>query len=682
MDSADDVSQKRGELDRCPPGYDGRDVALCRLAATLHCRFESDREIDDLNMAITLYRAALELRPVKHADRASSLHDIAQCLAYRFRQTSTVSDLDDAVTAEREALQLLEPGNPDFNASRRCLIDYVRMTTGNIAAEMASSDASDVTEVDIKQLIRIVALETLGAMPTRLLDTRTGNLCNRDAQISDFMGSKRCIRLESLCKSYDRDQQMKFIRTEVLEHFQYTTLSHRWGEGEPSLRDIEGRSVYNMPLTRALRKLQYFCTVALERDCLWAWSDTCCIDKHSGNEVQETILSMFAWYRQSALTVVYLCDVVDTDSFVNSEWFNRGWTLQELLAPRTILFYTRDWSLYKNLASSNHKMDAVVLEELETATGIESRFPTNSSPGMDNARLRLQWASMRRTTRPEDIVYSLFGIFDVRLPILYGESAENALGRLLVEIVSVSDVSVLDWIGEPSQFRSYFPSHITWYRRLPSPLPRLNAEERPLATSVLRNLSDSLSLLLHLQFLCHSLAALLLGITYCVPAILPRTPVSSAPSDVFEFYSLISVPLPRFFSRHFILPCVAYHVTMVELQGADPSAPSYTYNVRASGLVPLRITLPAKLADVTKSRGVLYLVRPWPSRLHGPSAKPDVVTEEQLSRLEEPFNALLLSGSTHNDNEHKRIASSTLITAQPTDRASILKSKVRIFRVV
>ncbi|KAI6123320.1 hypothetical protein EDD17DRAFT_1466570, partial [Pisolithus thermaeus] len=197
------------------------------------------------------------------------------------------------------------------------------------------------------------------------------------------------------------------------------------------------------------RKAPIFLHVALERDYLWAWSDTCCIDKHSVNEVQETILSMFAWYRQSALTIVYLCDVADTDSLVNSEWFHRGWTLQELPAPRTILFYTRDWSLYKNIASSNHKTDAVVLDELETATGIESRFLTNFSSGMDNARLKLQWASMRRTTRPEDILYSLFGIFDVRLPILYGESAEKALGRLLVEIISVSgDVSVLDWIGE------------------------------------------------------------------------------------------------------------------------------------------------------------------------------------------------------------------------------------------
>ncbi|KAI6120008.1 hypothetical protein EDD16DRAFT_1479426, partial [Pisolithus croceorrhizus] len=104
MDSADDVSQKRGELDRCPPGHNGPDVALCRLAATFHRKFENNGAIDDLNEAIALYRAALELRPVGHPDRASSLHDIAQCLASRFRHNSAMSDLDEAISAEREVL--------------------------------------------------------------------------------------------------------------------------------------------------------------------------------------------------------------------------------------------------------------------------------------------------------------------------------------------------------------------------------------------------------------------------------------------------------------------------------------------------------------------------------------------------------------------------------------------------
>ncbi|KAI5981313.1 heterokaryon incompatibility protein-domain-containing protein, partial [Pisolithus albus] len=239
---------------------------------------------------------------------------------------------------------------------------------------------------------------------------------------------------------------MELIHAEVPRHFQYVTLSHRWGAGEPSLRDIENRKIYNMSAMEGLGKLQGFCAVACRRGYSWAWSDTCCIDKHSSAEVQETIGSMFAWYRQSALTIVYLSDVPDTGSIGSSEWFSRGWTLQELLAPRTVLFYTRNWSLYKNLTSANHKKDAAVLEELESVARIEPRFLTDFSPGMDNARSKLQWASLRRTTRPEDVAYALFGIFAVHLPVLYGESAEHALGRLLTEIVSHSgDISVLDW---------------------------------------------------------------------------------------------------------------------------------------------------------------------------------------------------------------------------------------------
>ncbi|KAI6155032.1 hypothetical protein BKA82DRAFT_3967602, partial [Pisolithus tinctorius] len=239
---------------------------------------------------------------------------------------------------------------------------------------------------------------------------------------------------------------MKLIRTEVSRYFEYVTFSHRWGKREPLLHDVEGRPIFAMSTDGGFGKLQAFCLVACERDYLWAWSDTCCIDKNSSAELQEAVGSMFAWYRRSSLTIVYLSDVPDAGSFEGSEWFRRGWTLQELLAPRSILFYTRIWTLYKNLTSSNHKADAAVLEELERATGIESRFLTNFSPGMDDARSRLQWASLRGTTRPEDIAYSLFGIFNLHLPVLYGESAENALGRLLAEIISQSgDISVLDW---------------------------------------------------------------------------------------------------------------------------------------------------------------------------------------------------------------------------------------------
>ncbi|KIO12624.1 hypothetical protein M404DRAFT_124407, partial [Pisolithus tinctorius Marx 270] len=299
---------------------------------------------------------------------------------------------------------------------------------------------------DIKQLIRSIVFETFDNIPTRLLYTETGTVCNRDAQLSHFEASPQYSRLLSLASASDGEPGEAEIRKEVSKYFQYATLSHRWGSGEPLLRDVEGTSVYDLDGTDGLGKVQEFCIHAFGRGFLWAWSDTCCIDKDSSAELQEAIGSMFSWYRWSSLTLVHLSDVSEAGSLADSMWFKRGWTLQELLASPIVLFYMQDWSLFMNHDVANHKTDPAVLAELQKATGIAEQHLTNFYPGMDDARSRLQWASGRRTTRPEDIAYSLFGIFKVHLPVLYGESAENALGRLLAEIISQSgDVSVLDW---------------------------------------------------------------------------------------------------------------------------------------------------------------------------------------------------------------------------------------------
>ncbi|KIM55201.1 hypothetical protein SCLCIDRAFT_97094, partial [Scleroderma citrinum Foug A] len=280
--------------------------------------------------------------------------------------------------------------------------------------------------------------------PPRLLDTHTGMLCDRDSQISHFEKSQECNRLLT-ASAPGTLPEIGHIRSVVSTYFRYVTLSHRWGKFEPLLRDIEGEVVYDLDPTDGLSKLQEFCCVSCRLGYLWAWSDTCCIDKESSAELQEAIGSMFSWYRQSALTIVYLADVSSTGSLTSSGWFKRGWTLQELLAPRTMLFFTRDWTIYRGVAS-NHKANSIIIDELEQATGIVSRHLTHFRPGVEDARSRLQWASKRCTTRPEDIAYSLFGIFSLHIPVLYGESAENALARLLAEVIKKSgDTSILDW---------------------------------------------------------------------------------------------------------------------------------------------------------------------------------------------------------------------------------------------
>ncbi|KAI5996967.1 heterokaryon incompatibility protein-domain-containing protein, partial [Pisolithus albus] len=232
----------------------------------------------------------------------------------------------------------------------------------------------------------------------------------------------------------------------ISEFFGFTMLSHRWGGSEPLLRDTEGKRIYGLRGTDGVAKLQNFCILALRRGFRWAWSDSCCIDKDSSAELQEAIGSMFSWYHRSSLTIVYLADVTGTGSLAHSDWFKRGWTLQELLASNTVLFYAKDWSPYVNSSATNHKTDPTLLKELCKATRISEQHLRNFNPGMEDSRSRLCWASHRRTTRPEDTAYSLFGIFKVQLPVLYGETAEDALGRLLAEIISRSgDLAVLDW---------------------------------------------------------------------------------------------------------------------------------------------------------------------------------------------------------------------------------------------
>ncbi|KAI5998595.1 hypothetical protein EDD15DRAFT_2571907, partial [Pisolithus albus] len=339
---------------------------------------------------------------------------------------------------------------------------------GKKESSVHTRPAAGPSSPDIKASIKKVVSDRLEKLPFRLLHTSTGVLCDRDAQISHFESSPQYQHLLSLASSLDNHQLETEINNVISEYFEYATLSHRWGNGEPLLRDLEGKSIYDLRSTDGQVKLKMFCIIALRHHFQWAWSDTCCIDKDSSAELHESIGSMFSWYRWSSLTVVYFSDVSDVGSLAGSVWFSRGWTLQELLASHTILFYTCDWSLYSKSNAVDHKSDPAMLEELQNATGIAKQHLTNFSPGMDDARSRLYWASRRRTTRPEDIAYSLFGIFQVHLPIFYGESAQNALARLLAEIISRSgDVSVLDWVGKPSSFNSCFPVDLSPYQTVP-----------------------------------------------------------------------------------------------------------------------------------------------------------------------------------------------------------------------
>ncbi|KAG0696774.1 hypothetical protein DFH29DRAFT_949713 [Suillus ampliporus] len=146
---------------------------------------------------------------------------------------------------------------------------------------------------------------------------------------------------------------------------------------------------------------------------------------------------MFVWYRHSALTyrMFDLCQSLEHWQRVSGSGED-GRLENFWLAPKAVRFYQTDWTLYLGDRSSNHKRSPAITQELGASTGIHSRSLVALRPGMRGSREKLQWASTRITTLQEDIAYSLFGIFGINLPVIYGEKKHNALGRLLQEIIA------------------------------------------------------------------------------------------------------------------------------------------------------------------------------------------------------------------------------------------------------
>ncbi|KAK0648989.1 hypothetical protein B0T16DRAFT_409230 [Cercophora newfieldiana] len=225
----------------------------------------------------------------------------------------------------------------------------------------------------------------------------------------------------------------------------YAILSHTWGPDaeEVSFQDITTGNFESRG--NGTRKLKGCCLQAKRDGFKYAWIDTCCINKDSSTELGEAINSMFRWYHKAAVCYAYLADVGPADdhrdtssSFFTSRWFRRGWTLQELLAPEVLQFYNSEWGLIGTKEDYSH--------EIEVITGIPRQFLL----GWDDFRQasvaqRMSWVATRETTRTEDMAYCLLGIFDITMPMIYGEGTRS-LRRLQQEIIRVSrDHSILAW---------------------------------------------------------------------------------------------------------------------------------------------------------------------------------------------------------------------------------------------
>ncbi|KAH9429100.1 hypothetical protein MCOR02_010510 [Pyricularia oryzae] len=222
----------------------------------------------------------------------------------------------------------------------------------------------------------------------------------------------------------------------------YAILSHTWENDEVSFQDIQ--SIDAARQKKGFSKIVGIRALALEADIDFAWVDTCCIDKTDSVELGEAINSMYRWYAQAAVCIVYLGDLpaTITDSALAAgqlhacKWFTRGWTLQELIAPKIVNFYNSDWRF---VGSKSDHFASTIAGFTNIA---EDVLLHKKDPSEYTVAQRMSWASGRRTKRPEDRAYSLMGLFDISMPPVYGEQ-DRAFQRLQEEDVPESDHLVL-----------------------------------------------------------------------------------------------------------------------------------------------------------------------------------------------------------------------------------------------
>ncbi|KAI0441497.1 HET-domain-containing protein, partial [Xylaria telfairii] len=252
---------------------------------------------------------------------------------------------------------------------------------------------------------------------------------------------------------------MRLINTRSLEFEEfigrsvpkYAILSHTWDKEEVTFQDWDDKQSTAQKM--GYKKILAACQQAQADDVEYLWVDTNCIDKKSSAELSEAINSMFKWYRDSSYCYVYLADFHlyspdDVDSLGLGDlgqlhicrWFTRGWTLQELLAPINVTFFDSDWR------KIGEKEDPEFRSQLSDVTNIPTYYLDNpDNIFRASVSQRMSWVARRQTTREEDISYCMLGIFQINMPLLYGEG-NRAFLRLQEEIIRTSnDQTIFCW---------------------------------------------------------------------------------------------------------------------------------------------------------------------------------------------------------------------------------------------
>jgi len=236
----------------------------------------------------------------------------------------------------------------------------------------------------------------------------------------------------------------------------YAILSHTWESDNQEVRfhDISDE----IARTKNGYKKIDFCQKQANKDGLqYFWVDTCCINQDNEVELNRSINSMFRWYRDAKKCYVYLSDVsmkcngnLSTweESFLRSRWFTRGWTLQELIAPRIVEFFSSEGQFLGDKTSLEQRLYAITkIPVTALRGGALSEFSINE---------RMSWSQNRKTKLAEDKAYCLLGIFDIHMPLIYGEGQEHACRRLRKELegnlyCKTRNMTANFWIGYQKQ---------------------------------------------------------------------------------------------------------------------------------------------------------------------------------------------------------------------------------------
>lgn len=254
-------------------------------------------------------------------------------------------------------------------------------------------------------------------------------------------------RVEALeDKIFGITRQPAFGRPRHPNDYLHDSLQNKWGRFATEKGMITSKLGYSKILSCC--KLVREETIHVETQnqrCRYVWIDTCCIDKTNNAELSEAINSMFRWYEKSLVCLAHLADVHTNlgqkemeDEFRNSAWFQRGWTLQELLAPPVIKFFDQEWEYLFDREHQARLISNITRIDEDILTGSKILSKACSAE-------KMSWAASRTTSRKEDIAYCLLGIFDVNMPLLYGEG-DKAFVRLQEEIIRQSgDLSIFAW---------------------------------------------------------------------------------------------------------------------------------------------------------------------------------------------------------------------------------------------